>query len=57
MVATPTGTPIQIAILSEVSKPPEDTAPVLLAVTVAVDERSIEVCELAVGLASVVLVA
>ena len=57
MVATPTGTPIPIAILSEVSKPPEDTAPVSLGVTVAVDEESIEVCELAVGPAFVVLVA
>ena len=61
MVATPVGAPIPtlnpIAILSYVCKPPEDGAPVSLGVTTAVDERSIEICELVVGLASVVLVA
>lgn len=46
-----------IASLSDVSKPLEDVVPVSLGVTAAVDERSIEVCELVVGLASVVLVA
>lgn len=57
MVAKPIGTPNPIAILSAVLKPPEEAVLVLLGVTAAVDERSIEVCELVVGLASVVLVA
>ncbi len=52
----PTGTPIPIAILSDVSKPPEDTIPVLLGVIVPVDERSFELCEVVVGSTSVVLV-
>lgn len=50
MVATPTGTPIPIAISSDVFKPPEDTLPLSLEGTVALDEVSIEACELVMGL-------
>ena len=52
----PTGTPIPTAILSDVSKPPEDAIPVLLGVIIPVDESSFELCEVAVGSTSVVLV-
>lgn len=55
MVATPTGKPIPIAILSDVLKPPEDAVPVSLAVAVTVDKRLVDVCELVVGLAPVIL--
>ena len=50
MVATPTGTPIPIAILSDVFKPPEDALPLPLEVTVAMDEASTEACELVIRL-------
>ena len=55
MVATPTGKPIPIAILSDVSKPPEDAVSVSLGVAVAVGERPIDVYELVVGLAPAIL--
>ena len=38
MVATPTATPIPIAILSDVFKPPEDVLPLSLEIDVARDE-------------------
>ena len=53
----PIPTPTPISILSDLFKPPEDAVLVLLGVFAAVDEISIEVCKLVVGLASVVLIA
>ena len=50
MPATPTGTPIPIAILSDVAKPPENALLLLLEITVALDEASTEACELVIRL-------
>ena len=47
---TPPGTPIPIAILSDVAKPLDDTLPLSLEGAVDLDDASIEVGELVIEL-------